>query len=153
MILVGLGQGAAGDDGVGLVVLRALVAAGLPEGVTAVEIRDAAPLVDLLCGGAPVLLVDAVVGPPPGEVVVLDEAALQAEVSAVSTHALSVPAAVGLARALGGAAPLTVVGVGIAPPEGVRIGLSPEVEAAVQGAVGVVRRVIVGRRSGTAISH
>lgn len=133
--LVGLGQPAAGDDGVGIVVLRAMIAAGLPSGVTTTEIRDAAPLVDLLCGEAPVLLLDAVLGPAPGAVVVLDEAALAGEVTALSTHALSVPAAVGLARALGGTARLVIVGLGIEAPTGPRFALSPVLEASIPAAV------------------
>lgn len=139
--MVGLGQPAAGDDGVGLVVIEAL-REDPPVGATLVALRDAAPLVDLL-DGRPVLLVDALVGRPPGTLWELSVADLRRE-RPWSTHGLSVPDAIGLAEAIHGpaaAARLQVLGLGIDPPAGPAWGLSPEVAAALPAALAAVRRL------------
>jgi len=130
--VVGLGQPAAGDDGVGLAVLDALEAEAFDD-VELVRLRDAAPLVDLL-DGQPLLLVDAVVGGgEPGTLRWLGVDAL-ARAPLWSTHGLSVAEAVGLATALHGAqvaAGLRILGVCIDPPSGPAFTLSPAVAAAV----------------------
>ncbi|HSK04709.1 MAG TPA: hypothetical protein VK932_25840, partial [Kofleriaceae bacterium] len=72
-VVVGIGQDAAGDDGVGLAVARALAGRGL-------EVRqaaDASVVLALLEAGRRVVIVDAVIGGgAPGAVVRLDPGAL-----------------------------------------------------------------------------
>lgn len=135
MTIIGLGQPAAGDDGVGLAVVRALRRAR-PE-VAAVELTDAAGLVELLTG-EPAVLVDAVVDAgPPGALVEIPRDRI-AEVPAVSTHGVGVGEAIGLAEALNGpaaVADLRLLGVAIARPDRLSTGLSPDVAAAVPRAV------------------
>jgi hydrogenase maturation protease len=136
--VVGLGQPAAGDDAVGIEVVRAVGAAA---GVQILELSDAAALVELL-DGQPMLVVDAIVGAgPPGTVVEpsVDELV---GVCAVSTHGIGLVEAVGLARALQGegcAAGLAVVGVSIEAPRSLGYGLSEPVAAAIEPAAARVR--------------
>jgi hydrogenase maturation protease len=137
--VVGLGQPAAGDDGVGIAIIEAL-RDDPPAGVELVALRDATPLVELL-DGTPLLLVDAVVGLPPGSLHRLSAAAL-ASAALWSTHGMSVPDAIGLAEALAGpsaAARLRVLGIGIDPPAGPSFELSEAVRAAVPRAAEAVR--------------
>ncbi len=142
-MIVGLGQAAAGDDGVGLAVARALRA----KGVEAVELSDASGLIDLLTGGR-VVLVDAVVDAgPPGTLLEVERDRI-ASVQACSTHALDVPTVIGLAEALNGpeaAAGLVLLGVAIAPP-GLGFGLSEAVAAAVPAAAARAMELSRNRR-------
>ena len=142
MTVVGLGSLSGGDDAVGIAVIAALREAGA--GADLLAIRDASALIDLLAAGDRVVLVDAVVGlGPPGTVSVLAEADLDGAAKPVSTHALSVPGAVSLARTLYGAVPrLDLVGVTIDLPRGPQLELSPAVAAAIPAAVAAVRRLI-----------
>jgi len=142
MKVVGLGQPAAGDDGVGLAVLNALgdVDAEL------VPLRDASPLVELL-DGTPLLLVDALVGAgEPGSLRWLTAADL-GRASLWSTHGLSVPDAIGLAQAIHGpdaADGLEVLAICIEAPTGPCFELSPTVAAAVPQAAEAVRQRLRG---------
>lgn len=134
-VVVGVGQEAAGDDGVGLAVARALAG----RGVEALASADASPILELLTAGRRVVLVDAVVGGgAPGDVVTLDPTALATGPRPISSHGLGAAEAIELAETLGGPgtlARLAIVGVVIARPRGVGLGLSPEVSAAVPRAV------------------
>lgn len=137
--VIGLGQAAAGDDGVGLVVLRSLRERGLPSGVELHEVGEPSALVALLSGETPVIVVDAVLGDSVGEVLELspDELGEHAPVR-LSSHGLGVTEAIGLARALAeGCSPpeIRIVAVTIARPERYQQGLSPGVAAAVPRAV------------------
>jgi hydrogenase maturation protease len=136
--IVGLGQRAAGDDGVGLAVLARLRAAGAPEGVELVEAAEASALVDAVRLGGPVVVVDAVLADPPGVVLTLSEDDLsRAALSPLSSHGLSAGGALALARSLDSGAVsrrITIVAVSIAAPGRYRLGLSPEVAAAVDPA-------------------
>jgi hydrogenase maturation protease len=69
--IIGIGQATAGDDGVGIAVVRRLKKMALPDGIEVVEIAEPSALIDSLLGGAdPVILVDAVVGGgEPGRIV------------------------------------------------------------------------------------
>jgi hydrogenase maturation protease len=99
--VIGLGQAAAGDDGVGLIVLARLRERGVPEGVDVVCAPDGAALVELLETRAPVVVVDAVLGTPAGEVLELVPSDLARRgLRPVSTHGLGVADAVELARVL-----------------------------------------------------
>lgn len=133
--VIGLGQAAAGDDGVGVAVVRALRGRGLPIGVEVHNLSDPSALVALLDANVPVVIVDAVLGLPPGEVVELtpDELATRAPLR-VSSHGLGITEAIELARVLNVGKDLPVVrivAVTIARPHGYSCGLSPEVQAAV----------------------
>lgn len=143
-LVIGLGQPAAGDDGVGVAVLDALRAAGAPDGVTLAHVADPAALVDLLAAGVPAVLVDAVAGGAPGEVREVAPEDLAAGTAACSTHGLDVAQALALARALhpGRARPVRIVGIGIARPSRPALGLSPAVAAAVPRAVARVRAML-----------
>lgn len=136
--VIGLGQMAAGDDGVGAAVARALEARPLPRHVHVIEAADASALVALVEPGLRIVLVDAVLGHPAGQVVEPTLSTLASgSARAVSSHGLGVPEAVGLAQALGGADPsaVRIVAITIHRPEGYRSGLSPEVAAAVPAAL------------------
>ncbi len=138
--VIALGQSAAGDDGVGLAVLDALRGTAEVELVHAAE--DSA-LVSLLATPVPVVLVDAVVGGRPGEVVELEAEELAASgVRPVSTHGLGVGRAIALARVLTPEAvspAIRIVGITIARPARYAQRLSPEVAAAVPRAAARVR--------------
>lgn len=146
--VIGLGQRAAGDDGAGLAVIEALRGRGLPAGAELVEAPDASALVSLLETPGPVVVVDAVLASPPGEVIELSLSDLAAGGPApVSTHGLGVGQAIELARlaAPGRLSPdIRIVGVSIGRPRRQEIGLSPEVAAAVPRAVARVLAYLGG---------
>lgn len=130
----GLGQPAAGDDGVGPAVIAALEQRAL-EGVALTVVAEPSALIEALELPEPVVLVDALVaaGCQPGEVLVLaeDEIARRAP-RTVSSHGMGVADAIAMARTLHGAVcPITLVAVAIAAPDRHQIGLSEPVAAAV----------------------
>ncbi|MBK8995799.1 MAG: hydrogenase maturation protease [Myxococcales bacterium] len=143
--VIGLGQRAAGDDGVGLCVLDAL-AANPPNGAELHPVGDPARLVELLQGADRVVLVDAAVGAgPAGGVLALGLAELaEAPLSPVSTHGIGVRQALELARVLaGGALPeVVLLAVAIEPPSGYATELSGPVAAAVPVAAAKVRELL-----------
>jgi len=146
--VIGLGQAAAGDDGVGIAILDALRAYGVPADVELVRAAEDATLVSLLEISAPVVLIDAILGSPAGEVLELSPADLARRgPRAVSTHGLGVPEVVDLARTL---APDTVspsvrvVAVTIERPAAYAQCLSPAVAAAVPRAVARVLGLVGG---------
>lgn len=136
-MVAALGQAYRGDDAVGPMVLERL------DGLRCVRLAEPSLLVDLLPTVGRVVLVDAVVdGGPPGRVLVLDEAAL-AEQPLMSSHGISVPQAIGLARALSeDCGEVVCVGITIAPPGPIAEGLSPEVEAVIAEAAQRVREIV-----------
>ena len=133
--VVGLGQPAAGDDGVGFAVLEELRRRAVPDETELLRISDATDLISLLEGGARVVLVDAVLASPAGVVMELaPEDLSQSAPQPASSHGISAAQAIELARALSpnGAPPrIRVVAVTIGRPDRYRTGLSPEVAAAV----------------------
>ena len=133
--IIALGQGAAGDDGVGLAVLEWLRARPVPAGVELVRAAEDVALVGLLETRAPVVLIDAVLGTPAGQVLALAPEELAAGPAlAVSTHGMGIATAIELARVLApaGVSPsIRVVGVTIARPRRYEQRLSPAVAAAV----------------------
>ncbi|HEY0839475.1 MAG TPA: hydrogenase maturation protease [Vulgatibacter sp.] len=144
--VIGLGQSAAGDDGVGVAVVRALRERGLPSGVEVHHLSDPSALAALLDPNVPVVIVDAVLGSSPGELVALtpDELATHAPLR-VSSHGLGITEAIGLARVLDAGADLPVVrivAVTITRPAGYREGLSAEVAAAVPRAADRVLQLL-----------
>lgn len=145
--VIGLGQPAAGDDGVGLAVLDALRAEGVADDVELVQAGDATDLVHLLAGTGNAVIVDAVLGERPGEVVLLapDDLAERGGCP-VSSHGLGVFQAIELARAVAEppAAEVRIVGVTVAPPRRPGGALSAEVAAAVKPAALRVRELLGG---------
>jgi hydrogenase maturation protease len=121
-VVVGIGQRSAGDDGVGLVVVRALAGRGL-------EVRessDASILLDLFAAGRTVVVVDAVVGGgAPGTILRLDPRDLAAGPVPLSSHGIGVAEAIELARTLYGE---------IEPPREVIEVLSPAIAEAIEPA-------------------
>ena len=150
--IIGLGQAAAGDDGVGLAVIDLLRADALPDGVELFVAADPSSLMPLLETSALVVVVDAVLarrgGPTPGDVLVLapEDLALRG-LRPVSTHGLGVAESIALARALapdGASKDVRVVAIGIARPTVHQHGLSARIAAAVPHAAARVL-AIVGR--------
>jgi hydrogenase maturation protease len=133
-VVVGIGQHAAGDDGVGLVVARVLAERGLETR----EAADASVVLALLEAEHRIVLIDAVVGGgAPGSVLQLDPRALDSNPTPLSSHGIGVAEALALASTLYGAhvvARVAIVAIAIAPSPASRFGLSPEVAAAVEPA-------------------
>jgi len=134
--VIGIGQPMAGDDGVGLAVVRHLRKLALPERVELMETADPSGLPPLLEDADLVVLVDAVAGAGrPGRVLHLTPAGLQADgPCGSSTHGLGVGWAIELARTL---SPdripwrIDLVGISIERPRCLSEGLSAAVAAAV----------------------
>lgn len=144
--VIGLGQQAAGDDGAGLAVLAQLRAEGVPEGVELVEAREASALMDLLRTDALVIVVDAVLADPPGEVLELTPAdlAVQALPSA-SSDVLRVGQVIAIAEELAPEAvtsDLVILAVTIAHPAPPGAALSPPVAAAAARVAARVRALL-----------
>lgn len=144
--VVGVGQRAAGDDGVGLAVLEELARRSLPAGTALVPLADPMDLVSLLESEEPVVLVDSVLASPSGVVVELGPHELSDRAAQpASSHGMGVAQAIELARTLsprGGATNVRVVAVTIARPDRYRVGLSPEVAAAVPKAADHVLQLL-----------
>ncbi len=141
-----MGQGLAGDDGVGFAVierLRRIERSRVPPGVELLEAHDGAALVPWLECDAPVVLVDALLGGGgAGEIVELDGTEIAApRARSLSTHGLHVADAIALAHIVHGsrATPrISLVGVAIHAPARGREGLSPAIAAAVPRAANAV---------------
>lgn len=140
VVILGIGQLAAGDDGVGVVVARTLGRRGL----AVRESADASILLALIDAGRRVVLVDAVVGGTPGTVTQLDLDALDAGSAPLSSHGLGVAEALVLARMLYGAraaADVAIVGISIERPLAASFELSPAIAAAVEPAAALAARL------------
>ncbi len=135
-----------GDDAVGPAVVAELERLGADAELAFA--RDPAELVLLLEGQERVVLVDAVAGAgEPGTVLHLTPERLAAVARPISSHGLSVPRALELARALNGASRIDIVGVAIDAAQaapGERPGLSAPVSAAVPKAAALVRSLLLG---------
>ena len=144
--VIALGQHAAGDDGAGLAVLEELRRRGVPDGVELLQAAEDAALITLLETCAPVVLVDAVLGDRPGEVVELTPDQLQmSRLRPVSTHGLGAAQAIALARTVAPAAvspAIRIVGITITRPAHYVQALSPPVAAAVARAATRVRALV-----------
>ena len=152
-LVVALGQRVAGDDGAGLAVLDELRRLALPQDVELRGLAEASSLVPLLETRRRVIVVDAVVGPEPGTVLVLTPVDLaRGSAMSVSSHGISVGLAIELARTLYGDAltlAIDVVGIAIAPPNRYAEGISPVVQAAVGSAVDRIIRLLSGEGHGS----
>ncbi|MFN7972528.1 MAG: hydrogenase maturation protease [Acidobacteriota bacterium] len=129
--VVGVGQEMAGDDGVGLAVAREAARRGIG-GLSVVEAAEPSDLLPLFEEHTRVVIVDAFLGKPEGEVRTLSADELSRARRPVSSHGITVAQAIDLARALhGGATEVRVVGIAIALVGGLDRALSPPVAAAV----------------------
>ncbi len=143
--VIGLGQPAAGDDGVGHAVLDALSRTRLPEYVELERVREASALLPLLENVQRVIIVDAAIDAgPPGTVHILTRDQLdEAAMSAVSSHGVGVVQALTLAETLSGHLPeVWLVALSIAAPTSYRHGFSAEVTIAIPEAVTAVSRLL-----------
>lgn len=133
-VIVGIGQLAAGDDAIGMVVARVLAGRGFETRACA----DASVVLALLEAGRRVVVVDAVVGGgPPGTVLRLDPGDLAGGPAPLSSHGIGVAEAIELAGTLYGeriAAAVAIVGVAIDRPQRAALELSPAVAAAIEPA-------------------
>ncbi len=146
--VVGIGQRVAGDDGVGLAVLDELERRELPEATSLLRISDPVELVSLFDSEDGFVLVDAVLGAPPGVVLDLSLRELSGKApQPTSSHGIGVAGAIELAGVLSDRERppnVRVVAVTIARPERYGTGLSPEVAAAVPRAADRVLELLTG---------
>ena len=145
-IVIGLGQPAAGDDGVGIAIIVRLRAEGDVAGVAYETATEASALVERLQSGIPVIVVDAMIGRgKPGDVIVLDAERLAGDVRPLSTHGISVAQAISLARALAPesvSAMIRVVGVVVETAKVGQTELSEAVAAAVPTACAKIHELL-----------
>lgn len=143
--VVGIGQKVAGDDGVGIAVLDELSRRRVPEGTELLRLVDPMALVSLLETEDRVVLVDAVLASPPGVVMDLSPEEISSQASQpASSHGMGAARAIELARALSPdtTPDLRVVAITIGRPDRYRVGLSPEVAAAVPKAADHVLQLL-----------
>jgi hydrogenase maturation protease len=146
--VIALGQAAAGDDGVALVILERLREHGVPEGVELLRAAEDLALVPLLETPAAVVIVDAVLQAPSGQVLELtpEELARRAP-RALSSHGFGACQAIELARVLKpecGVPAIRIVAITISPPQRFSQRLSATVAAAVPVAVERVLALVGG---------
>jgi hydrogenase maturation protease len=139
--IIGVGQQWAGDDGVGLAVIRKVRELGGSFDV--VEVDEPTRLVDLLTDGAdPVVMVDALHDAPAGRVLIVDSMRRDPRAQhLLSTHGVGVMEAIELARIAHPdrvARRIFIVGVTILQTLRSGEGLSPAVEAVVPHAAAKV---------------
>lgn len=148
--VIGIGQPAAGDDGVGHAVIDALAAMILPAGTEIVRARESSALVELYAGAARVIVTDALMssGAPelaPGTVHVLGADSLSRRGAVgVSSHGINAVRALDMARVLFTDVPDDVwfVAVSIDAPTTYGYGLSEPVARAVPLAARAIAELI-----------
>jgi hydrogenase maturation protease len=132
--IIGVGQPLAGDDAVGLAVIAHLRAQRIAD-IGLDQVADATALIALLVDGAPVVLVDGVIGIPVGYARQLALDALDGrDPFRASSHGFGVRQAIALAQALSPDLCVRLVGVGIANVKAFEPRLSAQVAAAVPNA-------------------
>ncbi len=152
VLVAGVGNIFLGDDGFGPEVARLLAAEPLPAAVRVVDygIRGTHLAFDLLGGYDRLVLVDALAGGPPGELVLLEVGPADLGEGDTDPHGMNPVAVLAALSRLGGTLPPPyVVGCRAASvAEG--IGLTPPVAAAVPAAVSAVRTLLGPARRGRA---
>jgi len=145
VLVLCLGNELRADDGFGWRVADLLIAAPIPGAIVRKTALSGLHLVDELSGFEQVVLVDAVVGGrrPAGTLVELCFEDLPA-VAGPSSHGLGLPTSLRLARAFGVDVPrrVFVVAAEVRDLSTMRLGLTPEVEAAVEPAAARVRALV-----------
>lgn len=148
IVVLACGNIFAGDDAVGIEVMRELEREGLPASVTVVE--AGAPglgMLDHMFGFDKAVIIDAVVGAgEPGRIVRWREDEIPRKMAPpVSVHDISIRDALEFGRkSVPGMLPseVVVIGVVVAQMEAWHMGLTPEVAEAVPGAARAVRTEI-----------
>lgn len=154
--IIGIGQPAAGDDGVGIAVARALREIDLPVGAEIYETTDPGWLIELLDSARRAILIDAVVcGNEPGDIVCLaPEELASCPVTPLSSHGMSIADAIGLVHTLEPATLRTnirIIGITIMQPSRYTCGMSPPVEAAVPHVVSLVLNLLEVKKTLTCV--
>lgn len=145
--IIGIGQDAAGDDGIGIAVVRRLNTMAIPEGVEVIERLEPSAVINQLTDGVErVILVDAIVdGGGSGRVLQIDPSQVNAtNGQPLSTHGIGLFEAIDLARTLDQAAmprQITIVGITIEQPTRYRAELSESVAAAIPAAAELALRL------------
>jgi hydrogenase maturation protease len=132
-LIIGIGNEYRSDDGVGLVLSRALQARNLPDTLIIESNGDGAALLEAWETAGAVILIDAAsTGAAPGTVYRFDarKQPIPIDFSLHSTHAFGVADAIGLARALDRLPPCLLVYAIEGKNFTAGAGLSPEVEHA-----------------------
>jgi hydrogenase maturation protease len=147
--LVGIGQPAAGDDGVGIAVVRAVGEHSWSKKLEIHETSDPLRLFEWMHQRCRIILVDAVIGKGQrGAVAWLSlEDLAGGSVYPVSSHGINVAQVLELGRVLAPrpAKPrISIIAVTIHVPSGQSYGLSSEVAAAVPKAVDLIRNFVAG---------
>lgn len=145
ILLIGIGNEYRGDDAAGLAAIWALKAKGLPGTLFKECTGDGADLLETWRRAQLVILIDAVSsGAPPGTLYRFDALTqpMPARYSFHSTHAFGVVEAIELARALHVLPPCLIVYAIEGRNFATGMGLSPEVEQAVQQVVEQVTREV-----------
>ncbi len=150
--IIGIGGYFAGDDAVGLAVVRHLgTRIDRPHQLELLETTDPGRLVDLLATDCLVVLIDAVAvdaeqpDVQAGSVTVFSETDVTREMHFLSSHTITVPQAIQLARTLdpeNTTARIVFVGIAIDVPVVVGGDLSPVIAAAVPVASDVVLQLV-----------
>jgi hydrogenase maturation protease len=150
VLVAGIGNIFFSDDGFGVEVARHLTRESLPAGVVAADfgIRGLHLACEMLDGYDEVIFIDAHPhGAAPGDLVVIRPETSATDGQLADAHAMTPDAVLGLLQSLGGRAPdVRIVGCEPATIEP-GIGLSADVEAAVERAVEVVIDLVNGRDS------
>jgi hydrogenase maturation protease len=154
VLVAGVGNVFLGDDGFGPEAARRLAARPLPDGVRVVDygIRGMHLAYDLLEGYDLLVVLDAAPrGGRPGDVVLLEVGEADLGDGDFDAHGMEPASVLVSLGSLGGRLPRTLV-VGCEPADTAEgMGLSPPVEAAVDGAVEMVTGLLVrdGEREGS----
>ncbi len=155
ILVAGIGNVFFGDDGFGVAVAQRLLGRPQPEGVVVTDfgIRGRELAYALLDGYDAAVLIDATPrGGAPGTLYVIEPDTAAAPGSLADSHGLHPGHALALARAMGGPLPaLRVVGcepLTVPDPDGMVMGLSAPVAAAVASAVGMVESLVAELREG-----
>lgn len=142
--VLGIGNPLMGDDGVGITLLEELMALGLEQEVEFVDGGTIGmSLLPLVLDAGSLLVLDAVAGPEPGTVIHLTGDQLPRLLRMkLSPHQVGLLDVLAGARLLG-SEPSRIAVVGVVPAfVDLRLGLSPQVEAAVPQALQLARRVL-----------
>lgn len=154
VLVAGVGNIFLGDDGFGCEVARRLAGQPVPDGVRVVDygIRGMHLAYDLLEGYDALVLVDALPGDGrPGDVTVLEVGPEDLGNGEFDAHGMDPVAVLANLEGLGGELPRTLI-VGCQPLDlEERIGLTPDVSAAVDVAVSTVRELLEDLRNGHAV--
>jgi hydrogenase maturation protease len=148
--IIGIGQDAAGDDGIGIAIARRLRQMHLPDGVEVIERAEPSGMISQLTDGCErVVLIDAVIdGGSSGRVLQIDPSqAAASKAEALSTHGIGLMEAIELARTLDEAAmphQIKIVGVTIERPTRYRAELSANVAAAISPAAELALSLAIG---------